>query len=64
MDIMATCLDVGEVACPRPFQQRQVLPLEGKSLLRIFLRQEREEHEVFWRMQYDEDCWTSRSAEP
>jgi len=64
MDIMATCLDVAKVAWPRPFQKRQVLPLEGKSLLAVLLRQECEGHEVFWRMQYDEDCWTLRSEEP
>lgn len=49
IDIAATCLDVAKVEYPNRFQNREVIPLEGKSLLPIFRGQDREAHEVL--------CW-------
>jgi len=49
IDIPATCLDVAKVEYPNRFQERNVLPLEGKSLLPIFQGQDREGHEIL--------CW-------
>lgn len=49
IDIPATCLDVAKVAYPNRFQNRKVLPLEGRSLLPIFQGQEREGHKIL--------CW-------
>ena len=49
IDITATCLDVAGVAYPSRFQNRHVLPLEGKSLLPVLEGRERDGHEVL--------CW-------
>jgi len=49
MDITATCLDIAGVEYPSGFQGRDVLPLEGKSLLPILQGREREGHDVL--------CW-------
>lgn len=43
-DITATCLDVAGVAYPARFNGREVLPLEGKSLLPVLQGREREGH--------------------
>ena len=49
MDIMATCLDVAGVAYPRRWNDKPILPLEGKSLLPILKGKTREDHEaLFW----------------
>ena len=49
IDLMATCLDVAGAEYPSTFGGRDILPLEGKSLLPIFLGREREAHEaIFW----------------
>jgi len=51
-DITATCLDVAGVMYPSRFQNRHVLPLEGKSLLPIFRGRERDGHDVLcWNVQ-------------
>ncbi|HIM30529.1 MAG TPA: arylsulfatase, partial [Planctomycetes bacterium] len=50
IDFMATCLDVADASYPAEFQGRRPLPLEGKSLLPIFLGQRRQPHEVL--------CWS------
>lgn len=47
---MATCLDVANVDYPTEFKGRKPLPLEGKSLLPIFLGQQREGHKQL--------CWS------
>ncbi len=49
IDIMATCLDVAGVAYPRSFGGRDILPLEGKSLLPVFQGRERQGHDaIYW----------------
>lgn len=49
MDIMATCLDVAGVAYPARFEGREVLPIEGKSLLPVLKGGTREGHkELCW----------------
>jgi arylsulfatase len=50
IDIMATCLDVAGEAYPAEFEGRRPLPLEGKSLLPIFLGHQRQGHEML--------CWS------
>lgn len=49
IDISATCLDVAKVPYPSRFQNRNVLPIEGKSLLPIFQGRDREGHDTL--------CW-------
>ena len=44
IDIVATCLDVAGAHYPCQFQGRDLLPLEGSSLLPIFQGQERTAH--------------------
>ena len=51
-DLMATCLDVAGVAYPATFRGRQVLPMEGKSLLPILRGEPRQGH--------DSLCWALR----
>jgi len=49
MDIMATCIDVAGVDYPKTYQGREIIPLEGKTLLPIFQGRHREGHEaLFW----------------
>jgi len=55
MDIMATCLDIGDADYPATHNGHEVHPPKGKSLLPIFEGREREEHEaIFW--QYGGSC--------
>ncbi|MHC4445502.1 MAG: sulfatase-like hydrolase/transferase, partial [Planctomycetota bacterium] len=49
IDVMATCLDVGGTEYPKTYQGREILPLEGKSLLPIFQGKARTGHDgLFW----------------
>ncbi|MGH9627623.1 MAG: arylsulfatase, partial [Bryobacteraceae bacterium] len=49
IDLMATCLDAAGVKYPRTYQKREILPLEGKSLVPVFEGKERQEHEaLYW----------------
>lgn len=49
IDMMATCLDVADVEYPRAFAGRTPLPLEGKSLQRVFRGEGRDGHEaLYW----------------
>jgi arylsulfatase len=49
IDIMATCCDVAGAEYPKTHRGREITPLEGKSLLPIFLGKERAGHEaIFW----------------
>jgi arylsulfatase len=48
-DVMATCLDAAAVTYPGTFQGREIIPLEGKSLLPLFQGQQSEGHEaIYW----------------
>jgi len=49
IDIMATCLDVAGVEYPKTYQGRELIRLEGKSLLPIFKGKKRLGHEaIYW----------------
>lgn len=49
IDIMATCVDVAEAEYPKSFDRKQILPLEGSSLLPIFQGEKRRSHDyLFW----------------
>jgi arylsulfatase len=49
IDVMATCLDVAGGEYPKTLNGKEILPLEGKSLLPIFEGKEREPHKaIFW----------------
>jgi len=49
IDIMPTCLDAAGVAYPETFDERPVLPVEGRSLLPILRGETREPHPaLFW----------------
>jgi arylsulfatase len=49
IDLAATCLDVAGVAYPRKYDDRELLPLEGKSLVPVFEGRTRPAHEaLFW----------------
>jgi len=45
IDIMATCLDLGQANYPATYNGKDILPLEGKSLLPIFQTGTREGHQ-------------------
>jgi arylsulfatase len=52
IDIMATCLDVAGIEYPQTYNGRELIPLEGKSLLPIFKGKERKGHEtIYWEHQ-------------
>jgi len=49
IDVMATCLDVAGAQYPSRYEDRDILPLEGKSLRPIFEGKTREGHDaIFW----------------
>ena len=48
IDIMATMIDVSGASYPSKIGDRKIDPLQGKSLLPIFLGQEREPHETLY----------------
>jgi len=49
MDVMATCLDVAGVDYPPQWNDKPILPLEGKSLLPVLKGKSREGHQaLFW----------------
>jgi len=49
IDIMATCLDVAGIEYPKTYKGRELIPLEGKSLLPIFEGKKRQGHEaIYW----------------
>jgi len=49
IDLMATCLDVAGATYPTRFQERTLLPMEGKSLLPVLQGKTRIEHDaLFW----------------
>ena len=49
VDVMATCLEVGQGKYPKQYEQRQVLPHDGQSLLPIFQGRKRKGHDaIFW----------------
>jgi len=49
IDIMATCLEVAGLEYPKTYHGRQLIPLEGKSLLAIFQGKQRPGHEaLYW----------------
>jgi len=50
-DIMATCLDVAGAAYPTEFNGRDVLPIEGKSLLPVLKGGQRDGHKAL--------CWAT-----
>jgi arylsulfatase A-like enzyme len=49
IDVMATCLQVGRTEYPSRVRGRQIIPLEGKSLLPVFAGRTRKGHEAL--------CW-------
>ena len=49
IDIMATCVDVADTKYPRKYAKRQIIPLEGDSLVPIFRGQRRHGHgSLYW----------------
>lgn len=48
VDIMATCIDVGKVSYPSEFNGHQIIPLEGKSLIPVFDRDEIDDRMIFF----------------
>jgi arylsulfatase len=49
IDLMATCADVAGAEYPKKFKDRDITPLEGRSLLPILQGKERPGHEaIFW----------------
>ncbi len=49
IDLMATCLDIGGVPYPATYNGRQLVPVEGKSLLPVFEGKQRDGHATL--------CW-------
>ncbi len=54
MDVMPTCLEIAGATYPERFKGRDILPVEGKSLVPIFEGKEWEGHEaLFWELNGD-----------
>lgn len=51
IDIMATCVDITGAKYPKEFKGKEVLPMEGKSLLPILQGKKRIKHDnLFWQI--------------
>jgi len=49
IDLMATCLDVARIRYPKTFQAREIVPLEGKSLVPILRGRSRISRDaIYW----------------
>jgi len=49
IDIMATCLDVAGIEYPKTYNDRELIQMEGRSLLPIFEGKKRRGHEaIYW----------------
>jgi arylsulfatase A-like enzyme len=48
IDIMATCLDVGKVSYPTEYEGKQIIPLEGKSLIPVFEKDALDDRMIFF----------------
>ena len=49
IDIMATCCDIAQARYPARFENAEIIPIEGKSLLPIFRGRKRAGHDaIFW----------------
>jgi len=48
VDIMATCVDVGKAKYPSEFAGKEILPMEGKSLVPAFDNKPLERDAIFW----------------
>lgn len=49
MDLMATCVEVADVAYPSTYKGRNITPIQGKSLVPLLTGNTRQEHEyLFW----------------
>lgn len=49
IDLMATCCDVAGATYPKTFKGKQIVPLEGKSLLPILQGSKRPDHDaIYW----------------
>jgi arylsulfatase len=48
MDIMATCVEVSGATYPKRINNREIMPLQGKSLLPVIQGETRERGKIFW----------------
>ncbi|MEG3659931.1 arylsulfatase [Arenibacter palladensis] len=48
MDIMATCVEVSGATYPKRINNREIIPLQGKSLLPVIQGEMRERGKIFW----------------
>jgi arylsulfatase len=48
MDVMATCLEAAGVAYPRTFKGREILPMEGRSLVPVLEGKMRQQHQALF----------------
>ena len=48
IDLMATCVDIGKTEYPAEYNGNKIIPLEGKSLVPVFEKDELEERMLFF----------------
>ena len=48
IDIMTTCIDVARASYPQTYNNQQIWPMEGKSLVPVFANQDIEREFLFW----------------
>jgi arylsulfatase len=48
IDIMATCVDVGDITYPQTYKDNQITPLEGRSLVPAFDNNPINREAIFW----------------
>lgn len=69
MDVLATCIDLAGVEYPKIYQGRQIIPLEGKSLVPVLEGRQRAGHSaIYWEHQGNsavrEGSWKLVSSYP
>jgi arylsulfatase len=54
IDIMATCVDVSGAKYPEAYQDQAIKPLEGVSLVPVFLEQPVDREAIYW--EHERNC--------
>lgn len=62
IDIMATCIDLAKTNYPKTYNQQEIMPLEGKSLVPVFSKGSRKGHPYLGFEHFNERAFISKDG--
>ncbi len=62
MDIMATCLELGNAKYPKAYDDKEIIPMEGKSFVSVLTKGKRKGHEYIGFEHFDEKALISNDG--